>query len=165
MDSPNVLLMDEPTNDFDVETLAALEDLLDSFAGVMIVISHDRYFLERTCNRFVGLLGNQQLRDLPRGVDEYLELRTELHASTAAQSSNHQISSAAENRLMKKDLARLDKQIEKLTLEREVILKEQDEAVSDHERLLAIAEQLETIESRISALESQWLEISERISQ
>lgn len=165
MDSPNVLLMDEPTNDFDVETLAALEDLLDSFAGVMIVISHDRYFLERTCNRFVGLLGNQQLRDLPRGVDEYLELRTELHASTAAQSSNHQISSAAENRLMKKDLARLDKQIEKLTLEREVILKEQDEAVSDHERLLAIAEQLKTIESRISALESQWLEISERISQ
>ena len=56
MTSPNVLLLDEPTNDFDVETLTALEDLLDSFAGVLIVISHDRYFLERTCDRFFGYL-------------------------------------------------------------------------------------------------------------
>lgn len=75
MDSPNVLLLDEPTNDFDIETLTELEDLLDSFGGTLIVISHDRYFLERVCDRFVGLLGDGQLRDLPRGVDQYLEDR------------------------------------------------------------------------------------------
>jgi len=69
MDSPNVLLLDEPTNDFDVETLTALEDLLDSFGGTLIVISHDRYFLERVCDTFVGLLGDRSLRDLPRGID------------------------------------------------------------------------------------------------
>ena len=75
MDSPNVLLLDEPTNDFDVETLTALEDLLDSFGGTLLVISHDRYFLERVCDRFVGLLGDAKLRDLPGGIEEYLKLR------------------------------------------------------------------------------------------
>ena len=75
MDSPNVLLLDEPTNDFDVETLTALEDLLDSFGGTLLVISHDRYFLERVCDTFVGLTGDKSLRDLPRGIEEYLELR------------------------------------------------------------------------------------------
>jgi ATP-binding cassette subfamily F protein uup len=78
MGSPNVLLLDEPTNDFDVETLTSLEDLLDSFAGALVVISHDRYFLERTCDKFVGLLGNGALQDLPRGIDEYLELRNSM---------------------------------------------------------------------------------------
>ena len=67
MDSPNVLLLDEPTNDFDIEILTELEDLLDSFAGTLLVISHDRYFLERTCDRIVGLLGDGKLIDLPRG--------------------------------------------------------------------------------------------------
>ena len=75
MDSPNVLLLDEPTNDFDVETLTALEDLLDSFGGTLLVISHDRYFLERVCDTFVGLLGDGELRDLPGGIEQYLTLR------------------------------------------------------------------------------------------
>jgi ATP-binding cassette subfamily F protein uup len=73
MNSPNVLLLDEPTNDFDIETLTELEDLLDSYAGTIVVISHDRYFLERVCDRFVGLLGDGEMRDLPRGIDQYLE--------------------------------------------------------------------------------------------
>lgn len=70
--------MDEPPNDFDVKTLTALEDLLDSFAGTLVVISHYRYCLESTCDKFVELLGNGTLRDLPRGIDEYLELQNSM---------------------------------------------------------------------------------------
>ncbi len=75
MGGPNVLILDEPTNDFDVETLAALEDLLDSFSGTLLVVSHDRYFLERVCDTFVGVMGNGTLRNLPGGLEEYLKLR------------------------------------------------------------------------------------------
>ena len=75
MGAPNVLVLDEPTNDFDVETLTALEDLLDGFAGTLIVVSHDRYFLERVCDDFVALLGDGQVRMLTGGVDDYLARR------------------------------------------------------------------------------------------
>jgi len=165
MDSPNVLLMDEPTNDFDVETLAALEDLLDSFAGTLIVISHDRYFIERTCNRFVGLLGDQNLRDLPRSVDEYLERRALLKAKLSTNSESHRISDAAQIRLVKKDMARLEKQIERLTEEKEQLLEEQAGVISDHEKLLSLAGEIGAVTLRLGELESQWLELSERITQ
>ena len=72
---PNVLLLDEPTNDLDTDSLAAMEDVLDSFAGTLVVVSHDRYLLERLCDRHVGLLNDGAVRDLPRGVEQYLELR------------------------------------------------------------------------------------------
>src|SRR5215212_4492839 len=75
MEEPNVLLLDEPTNDLDVDTLTALEDLLDGWAGTLVVVSHDRYALERMCDRQLALLGDGRLRDLPGGVDEYLRLR------------------------------------------------------------------------------------------
>ena len=163
MTSPNVLLMDEPTNDFDVETLAALEDLLDSFAGVLLVISHDRYFLERTCDRFVGLLGDEELRDLPRGVDEYLE-RRELMATKDQIEPKKNISSAAQERLIKKELARLEKQIEKITMEEAELRREESESAFDHEALLEIAQKLELVVSRRQQLESEWLELSEQIS-
>lgn len=75
MDEPNVLFLDEPTNDLDIETLTQLEDLLDGWPGSMIVISHDRFFIERTTDRVMALLGDRTLRMLPRGIDEYLERR------------------------------------------------------------------------------------------
>lgn len=75
MDEPNVLFLDEPTNDLDIETLTQLEDLLDGWPGSMIVISHDRFFIERTTDRVMALLGDRALRMLPRGIDEYLERR------------------------------------------------------------------------------------------
>ncbi len=165
MASPNLLLLDEPTNDLDVETLAALEDLLDSFAGVLIVISHDRYFLERTCDRFNGLLGNEELRNLPKGIDQYLELRDAIRERELSQKVEKGISNAAEERLIKKELAKLDKQIAKVVAE-EAELKAQEEAASfDHQRLLEISEKLRQVSSRRQELENQWLELSERIGQ
>lgn len=77
MAEPNVLLLDEPTNDLDTDTLAAMEDLLDSFPGTLIVVSHDRYLLERVTDHQVALLGDGQLRALPGGVEQYLKLRQE----------------------------------------------------------------------------------------
>ena len=78
MDEPNVLLLDEPTNDLDIETLTSLEDLLDGWAGTLVVVSHDRYLLERVCDRQLALLGDGTLRDLPGGVEEYLRRRAAL---------------------------------------------------------------------------------------
>jgi len=162
MTSPNVLLLDEPTNDFDVETLAALEDLLDSFAGVLIVISHDRYFLERTCDRFYGLLGDETLRDLPRGVEEYLERRIHMMASQP-KIEEREISDAAKVRLVKKEMAKLEKQIEKLSTELSDLKEQEAEAAFDHEKLLDIGDQIKDVGSRKDLLELKWLELSEQV--
>lgn len=164
MDSPNVLLLDEPTNDFDVETLTALEDLLDTYAGVLIVISHDRYFLERVCDRFVGLLGDESLRDLPRGVDQYLELRSSMIEKSIASAPEKTISDAAQVRLIKKDIARLEKQIAKTTEEEKELLIEQESSSFDHQKLLEIGAKLEAVQSLRQKLEDEWLELSGKIS-
>ena len=165
MDSPNVLLLDEPTNDFDVETLTALEDLLDTYAGVLIVISHDRYFLERVCDRFVGLLGDESLRDLPRGVDQYLELRSSMIERSIATAPKKTISDAAQVRLIKKDIAKLEKQIEKVQSEEKQLITEQEAASFDHQKLIEIASKLEAIQSLRQKLEDEWLELSGKISE
>ena len=165
MDSPNVLLLDEPTNDFDVETLTALEDLLDTYAGVLIVISHDRYFLERVCDRFVGLLGDEALKDLPRGVDQYLELRSSMIERSITSAPKKTISDAAQVRLIKKDIAKLEKQIEKVQSEEKDLISEQEAASFDHQKLIEIAAKLETIQSLRQKLEDKWLELSGKISE
>ncbi|HEY3437155.1 MAG TPA: ABC-F family ATP-binding cassette domain-containing protein [Actinotalea sp.] len=92
---PNVLLLDEPTNDLDTDTLAALEDLLDGWPGTLIVVSHDRYLLERVCDRQMALLGDGRLRDLPGGVEQYLELRRAAATTGAAPAAASPSSSSA----------------------------------------------------------------------
>ena len=157
MDSPNVLLLDEPTNDFDIETLTELEDLLDSFGGTLIVISHDRYFLERVCDRFVGLLGDGQLRDLPRGVDQYLEDRARALRGGSSQGEK-KVSSAQTERLLKKDLARVERQIAKAREKLVSLKSEQSKAPFDANRLIEIANEITSIESELVQREEEWLE-------
>jgi len=157
MDSPNVLILDEPTNDFDVETLTALEDLLDSFGGTMLVISHDRYFLERVCDRFVGLLGNKTLRDLPGGVDQYLQLRRASKTSEPTTKSSSGVSTAAQQRDLKKELTKLDRQIEKAQIEHANLLGQQAEFAMDYEKLAEISRLINENVARSSELEEQWL--------
>jgi ATP-binding cassette subfamily F protein uup len=159
MDSPNVLLLDEPTNDFDIETLTELEDLLDSFGGTLIVISHDRYFLERVCDRFVGLLGDGQLRDLPRGVDQYLEDRARSLSGSSTQGGK-QVSSAQTQRLLRKDLARVEKQIEKAREKISTLKSEESDASFEAERLIEIASEIANTESLLAQREEEWLEIT-----
>jgi ABC transport system ATP-binding/permease protein len=160
MDSPNVLLLDEPTNDFDIETLTELEDLLDSYGGTLIVISHDRYFLERVCDRFVGLLGDKKVRDLPRGVDEYLEQRAAALSSIATNTKEKKSSNAAEQRQLKKDLVRLERQMEKCSVAIAALTMEQESAAFDAERLVAIASELASLGAEAAKLEEEWLQVT-----
>jgi ATP-binding cassette subfamily F protein uup len=160
MDSPNVLLLDEPTNDFDIETLTELEDLLDSYGGTLIVISHDRYFLERVCDRFVGLLGDKSLKDLPRGVDQYLEQRMSSLKQPGSDTKPKSASSAAEQRQLKKDLARIERQIEKARVRVNELEQAQTAAAFDPFELAKVSEELESQRAELKLREEEWLEVT-----
>lgn len=158
MESPNVLLLDEPTNDFDIEILTELEDLLDSFAGTLLVISHDRYFLERTCDQIIGLLGDGKVTDLPRGIDQYLEQRAiQIEASLPKTNNEKKISSAAEDRQNKKDLIRIERQMEKLDSEIKELESAQEAAAFDADALLKATTALEAAQTKRKSLEEEWL--------
>jgi len=160
MGSPNVLLLDEPTNDFDVETLTSLEDLLDSFAGTLVVISHDRYFLERTCDKFVGLLGNGTLRDLPRGIDEYLELRKVMVSNALPIQKFKSSSSLAEIQRMKKNIAKYEKQIQKLSQEELELNSKLEEASFDHQVLMELTIKIDKVREVKFSIEEEWMNTS-----
>jgi ATP-binding cassette subfamily F protein uup len=161
---PNVLLLDEPTNDLDTDTLASVEDLLDSFAGTIVVISHDRYLLERVTDRQVALLGDGAVRDLPGGVEEYLELRRALPGAAPAGDGpvrGADAASAAEVRAARKDMARLERQLSRLQ-EREARLHAaMAERATDHEAVLALDAELRDVHAEREALEEQWLAAAE----
>ncbi|MBC7463502.1 MAG: ATP-binding cassette domain-containing protein [Actinobacteria bacterium] len=164
MDSPNVLLLDEPTNDFDIETLTELEDLLDSYSGTLLVISHDRYFLERVCDRFVGLLGDGEMRDLPRGVDQYLEQREAQIAQANQKESVSKVkSSAAQERQLKKDLARLERQIEKATERTAQLRTDQQEFAYEPTKLIEIESDLARTSKMLMQYEEEWLITTEAL--
>jgi ABC transport system ATP-binding/permease protein len=165
---PNVLLLDEPTNDLDIETLTELEDLLDGWPGSVVVVSHDRYFLERVTDHVLALAGGQ-LAYLPGGVDEYLGLRAEavaptVAALTSAGSGTPAVgTSAARQRAGQKELARLERQIARLT-DSEVQLTESLAAhASDYARLMELGGQLREVQAQRAELEERWLEVAEQI--
>lgn len=162
MGEPNVLVLDEPTNDFDVETLSALEDLLDGFAGTLIVVSHDRYFLERVCDDFVALLGDGALRELPSGVDEYLARRASSAPTVAAArpSSEEPRSSAAVQRDQRKALARVERQIEKLTAQEQSLHEQIAEHAADYAKVAELDAQLRAVTTQRQAAEDEWLALA-----
>jgi ATPase subunit of ABC transporter with duplicated ATPase domains len=176
MDEPNVLLLDEPTNDLDIETLTSLEDLLDGWAGTLLVVSHDRYLLERVCDTQVALMGDGKLRALPGGVEQYLTL---LHAAperqaggatstpeaqspaAAAVASSVVGPSPAELREARKDLARIEKQLARLAEREERIHAAMAEAAADHNRALELNGQLREVVDERETLELEWLAAAE----
>ncbi|MGO4341151.1 ABC-F family ATP-binding cassette domain-containing protein [Pedococcus sp. 2YAF34] len=177
MDEPNVLLLDEPTNDLDIETLTSLEDVLDGWAGTLLVVSHDRYLLERVCDRQVALLGDGRVRELPGGVEQYLELRHEaLEASArsaAAASASADTArppaaagapagaSPAELREARKDMARIEKQLTRLGQREEKIHAAMAEAATDHAKVLELNGQLREVVDERETLELEWLAAAE----
>ncbi|MGI9197754.1 MAG: ATP-binding cassette domain-containing protein, partial [Candidatus Nanopelagicales bacterium] len=169
MSGPNVLVLDEPTNDFDVETLSALEDLLVGFAGTLIVISHDRYFLERVCDDFYALLGNGDLVHLTGGVDEYLErvrVRSTKAPSAGSTPSNDVTPGAArkqakaDQRALAKEMARVERAIAKLEDAQRVHHEQMAEAATDHARLADLNRELLDSERRKSELEDEWMQLA-----
>jgi ABC transport system ATP-binding/permease protein len=163
---PNVLLLDEPTNDLDTDTLAALEDLLDSWPGTMIVASHDRYLVERVTDTAYGMFGDGRLVHLPGGVEEYLA-RAAAPASppvtTAPPPSRDDGMSAAELRGARKDLARLERQLARLE-ERIVALNESlAEHGSDYDKIMELDARLKAAQTERAQVEEAWLELAERV--
>ncbi|GAA3796576.1 ABC-F family ATP-binding cassette domain-containing protein [Cellulomonas soli] len=175
---PNVLLLDEPTNDLDTDTLAALEDLLDGWPGTLIVVSHDRYLLERVCDRQMALLGDGALRDLPGGVEQYLALRAAaLAAGPAAASPGSpapvaqqdvptqvdavQAPSAADVRAARKEIARVERRLSRISAQEAELHARMVEQATDHVAVGALDEQLRTLAAEKDELEMVWLEASE----
>ncbi|MGZ4773894.1 MAG: ABC-F family ATP-binding cassette domain-containing protein [Oryzihumus sp.] len=173
MAEPNVLLLDEPTNDLDIETLTSLEDVLDGWAGTLLVVSHDRYLLERMCDRQVALLGDGKVRDLPGGVEEYLALRhaAEQAASgspsgtnvpaPASASTSAEGPSAAEVREARKEMARVEKQLTRLAEREERIHADMAARATDHQAVLELNAKLREVVDERESLEMAWLAAAE----
>ncbi|MEA5456711.1 ATP-binding cassette domain-containing protein [Sinomonas sp. JGH33] len=181
---PNVLMLDEPTNDLDTDTLAAVEDVLDGWPGTLVVVSHDRYLLERVTDHQLALLGDGKVRALPGGVDQYLALREAALASGAVAGSGPAPASGAgtadggaspaasgaaggsgateaEKRQARKDLNRVERQLGKLTDQEAKLHAQMAEAAEDYGRLGELNAQLQALLAEKEGLELEWLEASE----
>jgi ABC transport system ATP-binding/permease protein len=164
MAEPNVLLLDEPTNDLDIDTLQQLEDLLDGWPGTLVVVSHDRYLVERVCDAVYALLGAGRVTHLPGGIDEYLARRdTALRPPTAPTPAAPKpaVSAAAEQRAARKELARLERRLDALTTREASLHTASAEAATDAERLLALDAELREVLAEKSTVEERWLEIAD----
>ncbi len=161
---PNVLILDEPTNDLDTDILAAMEDLLDSWPGTLIVVSHDRYLLERVTDNQYALMGDGKLRHLTGGVDQYLQLRRASLSTKPQEVAKPEKPTGAALRDAQKNLARIERALEKLSAE-EADLHEKmalhDQTDFDGLTVL-MAKQAEMNEKR-QQLENEWLETSEAL--
>jgi ATP-binding cassette subfamily F protein uup len=181
MDEPNVLLLDEPTNDLDIDTLTALEDLLDGWPGSMIVVSHDRYFLERTTDHVAALLGDGKIRMLPGGVDQYLQRRVETLARqqqqqqqapggagagrTAASSTGTDAASpsvsARDQRATQKEMARIERQLDKISARETELHDRMAKSATDYEAVGKLDGELRDLAAERERLEEQWLALAD----
>ncbi|GAA1387919.1 ABC-F family ATP-binding cassette domain-containing protein [Luteococcus peritonei] len=169
MEEPNVLLLDEPTNDLDIDTLTVIEDYLDTWPGTMIIVSHDRYFLERVTDHTYALMGDGRCVLLPGGVDQYLEHRRSSRAAapaaaeqpdSPAAASGPKVS-AAEQRAAKKEMSRIDGQLTKLRARMDRLHQQMAEAASDYTRLAELQAELQLATDESDELELAWLEAAE----
>lgn len=159
LEEPNVLLLDEPTNDLDIDTLTVIEDYLDTWPGTLIVVSHDRYFLERVTDASWALLGDGSCVLLPGGVEEYLARRngTKTPSPSPTPPAARPRSDAAAERARKKELARLESQLAKVDSEIERIHDAMAASATDFERLAVLDTDLRAARARKDELEDAWL--------
>ena len=183
MAQPNVLLLDEPTNDLDTDTLASIEDILDTFPGTLVVVSHDRYLLERVTDHQLALLGDGHLRDLPGGVEQYLELRRQqltaasgaagttsptVEAKNAPSQGEQGALSGAQRHAAAKNLARLERQLDKVSAQIDKLHAEMEVASADPGRvndLIELGKQLSQAQERQADIELEWLEAAGELEQ
>jgi len=164
LDEPNVLLLDEPTNDLDIETLTVIEDYLDRWPGTLLVVTHDRYFLERVCDLSYALRGDGSCVLLPGGVDQYLKSRRERPSEippVKASAKRQSATSSGTSRQAKKDLARLEQQITRLDRQLASLHEQMVAAASDYQRLTELQREMESITASKDELELAWLEAAD----
>jgi ATP-binding cassette subfamily F protein uup len=172
MGEPNVLLLDEPTNDLDIDTLTSLEDLLDGFPGTVLVVSHDRYFVDRVCDSVVALMGDGSLAALPGGVEEYLARRAAGEArlrtgdagpgpGSGALTGGAPARSAGDVRAARKEASRLERRLERLTADEEKLHAQLAAAATDHAKVLELDTRLRDLLAEKEQVETDWLAAAE----
>jgi ATP-binding cassette subfamily F protein uup len=175
VDEPNVLLLDEPTNDLDVDTLTELEDLLDGWPGSLVVVSHDRYFLERVTDHVVALLGDGKLSYLGGGIDEYLARRAAQEQAGQGPAPGGAVGGgtgraagagpglAGAQRAARKELQRLERQLDRLGRQEAELTGLLAAQTSDYQKLIELGGQLRGVQEEKARLEEQWLKVAEQL--
>ncbi|WP_454051150.1 ABC-F family ATP-binding cassette domain-containing protein [Cellulomonas sp. Marseille-Q8402] len=176
LDEPNVLVLDEPSNDLDTDMLAAMEDLLDTWPGTLLVVSHDRYLLERVTDQQCAVLDGH-LRHVPGGVDEYLRLLEHQRAGRPVSTGSPTEATGpaasdgaptgldgAELRAAKKELGALERRIAKITGQIEALDKKMAEHdPADYGGLTALGEEKHAREAEIAEVEERWMALAEAV--
>jgi ATP-binding cassette subfamily F protein uup len=190
MAEPNVLLLDEPTNDLDIDTLQQLEDLLDSWPGTLVVVSHDRYLVERVCDSVHAVLGDGGVTHLVGGIEEYLSIRAQQLAGTGKipsptgrhtpgvdpvgskptgehrqppEDSAGLRAGSAEHRAAQKELTRLERRMKALTDREAKLNHDAADAAADHDRLARIDAELRQVGVEKEDVETRWLELADEL--
>ncbi|MBD2426386.1 ABC-F family ATP-binding cassette domain-containing protein [Phormidium sp. FACHB-1136] len=184
MSAPNLLILDEPTNDLDVQTLGVLEEYLEEFNGCVIVVSHDRYFLDRTVNTIFSFEGHGILRQYPGNYSLYLDYKKAEQEREAEQQRNATKSVSLPTKAVtatqekathepkgkklsykeKREYEQLETQIPELEAEKEAIEKRlYGDAPSDYEAVTRLSEQLAALSAKIDAATERWMDLAERL--
>ena len=167
MAEPNVLLLDEPTNDLDIDTLQELESLLDSWPGTLVVISHDRYLIERICDSTWALFGDGRLTNLPGGIDEYLRRRRDMAGSSVTAGGGAAVAEkkrdAAADHKTRKAMTSLERKITKLQEREQGITAKMAEVATDMDALNELNTELAGVRDEIETLEMEWMELGEQL--
>ena len=161
LDEPNVLLLDEPTNDLDIDTLTVIEDYLDGWPGTLIVVTHDRYFLERVSDVTYALTGGGHCDLLPGGIEQYLAERAAASPSGVRPEPSRSESAAARERRAGKEMARIEGQLTKLDDQITALHESMAQAAADHVRLGELNTELSELQARKEFLEEAWLAAAE----
>lgn len=166
MSEPNVLLLDEPTNDLDIDTLQELESLLDNWAGTLVVISHDRYLIERIADSTWALFGDGKLTNLPGGIDDYLKRRHAIAARTPAPTpkpESEKPRSGSEMRRLSKEMAAVERKIAKTRDQLAAVEADMAAYATDMDQLVALGAQADELKHQLDDLETRWLELGEQL--
>jgi ATP-binding cassette subfamily F protein uup len=169
MAEPNVLLLDEPTNDLDIDTLQQLEDLLDSWPGTMVVVSHDRYLVERVCDHVYALFGDGKITHLPGGIEEYLarrqghQLGNQRSQNGVGATSSAAKVSAAERRAASKELSKLERRLKALDDKEKKLHDALAAAATEPQKLMTLNAELKAVAAEKDDVEARWLETSELV--
>ena len=166
MSEPNVLLLDEPTNDLDIDTLQELESLLDNWAGTLVVISHDRYLIERIADSTWALFGDGKLTNLPKGIDDYLKRRHAIAARTSVpepKPESEKPRSGSEMRRLSKEMAAVERKIAKTRDQLAAVEDDMAAYATDMDQLVTLGAQADELKRQLDDLETRWLELGEQL--
>jgi ATP-binding cassette subfamily F protein uup len=165
MKNPNFLILDEPTNDLDIVTLNVLEDFLLDYPGCLIIISHDRYFMDKLVDHIFVLEGDGNVKDYNGNYSEYrLEKQAEAKAiaNVAADVVIPKVSSKNEFEL-KKEIKAVEKQMEKLTNRKHELTELFNDTSLNPEQISKYSSELEQVQNELAAKEEKWMELSEEL--